>query len=939
MRAADPLTVLLPDAPPPYVEHARRVTTFLRLVRDDAKAARASAVAVSLERARSALDGHLRAQALELLFDLLRHHLYAELGDDSFAWCGEPGRSLQACWSELESLREDLSAAPHTPTPNESALAVARRLLVAAEQLGAEADVLALWSARLVRASSGAAAGEQAFEALAERCSAAVRPQVLCGWIECALDRGALRLARRVLARASSAELATGRLARLAIWCALLVEDEAEARALDARAGAWLERLPRPLIELRSALPQWLVMLSGRAQLTPATERVAPDRIAREAALPGVAPSHAAASHASLANATSVHVALSPAASSYVGQPSSRGVGLAAELARVRRDVGACGAALFRFRPRQAVALAAVDVAPGLRERQRDWLRAIEGLHNEFASLEHRAVVELAPAQAHRSAGAPLSDALSSASVQSAAVVACVDAHGEACGWLRLEWEHHLPASSARLRRIAQALAAHFSAESGREAPALADSEGAPRVEFELAPELPERPSAQVFQQLVDALGMKTAQRRWWGFDVGASRVRLAAQGGGVAGLGGAPGGRRAVLRALRTGALVRYDDPRPELSLARDSACGVVLAVRWRGELHGLLVVESTRRRDFPEALVQRWLERAAEFALALRIAQFRDWHRQRHGHEVLFGHGPGAWIEALAVAARSQAPVALVGSAGAGKTVAARWLHFAGARPDGALVERPAGGLGALAELRDAATVVLEHVELAARADQARLVELLDRSQASAAPTRWVVACSRRLADPSFDAQLLPGLRSRLQRLELRVPDLAQRRLEIPALAQLLAQRFAHEEGVRAPTFEDDALALLWRQPWPGNLRDLENFVFKLVLTAPGASLRAEDLERVARRFGLELARRLSSRTPDAASIRAALQATANLRGTVNKTRASLYLGWDPDTLVARMNDLAIDEHQVLRAERSIWEPEDTASATGPSSEPDAV
>lgn len=901
MRAADPLTVLLPAAPPPYLEHARRVTTFLRLVRDDAKAARASAVAVSIERARSTLDGQVRAQALEVLLDLLRHHVYAELGDESFAWCGEPARELQSCWSELESLRDEFGAAPHTPMPNEPALAVARRLLASVARLGAEADLLALWDARLVRAANGAAAGEQAFEALAERCSASVRAEVLCGWIECALDRGALRLARRVLARATPTELATPRLERLAIWCALLCEDEAEARALDARAKPWLGRLPRPLVELRGTVPHWLAMLSGRVT-TPSSTAVsaAPDAGLMQA--PSLAP---------------------------------RGAGLAGELARVRREVGACGAALFRFRPRQAVALAAVDVAPGLRERQRDWLRAIEGLHNEFDSLEHRAVVELAPAQAHRSAGAPLSDALSSASVQSAAVVACVDAHGEACGWLRLEWEHHLLASGARLRRLAQTLTAQLGAERERETPTPGEGDAAPRLEFELAPELPERPSAQVFQQLVDALGMKTAQRRWWGFDVGASRVRLAALGGGVAGVGAAPGGRRAVLRALRTGALVRYDEPRPELSLARDSACGVVLAVRWRGELHGLLVVESTRRRDFPEALVQRWLERAAEFALALRIAQFRDWHREQHGHEVLFGHGPGAWIEALAVAARSQAPVTLVGGAGSGKTVAARWLHFAGARPDGALVELPASGLGAFAELREVATVVLEHVELAARADQARLIEWLDRSHAGAASTRWIVACSRRLADPAFEGQLLPGLRSRLQRLELRVPDLAQRRLEIPALAQLLAQRFAHEEGVRAPTFEDDALALLWRQPWPGNLRDLENFVFKLVLTAPGASLRAEELERVARRFGLELVRRLNSRAPDAASIRAALQATANLRGTVNKTRASLYLGWDPDTLVARMNDLAIDEHQVLRAERSIWDPEDSPSATGPSGE----
>jgi len=50
----------------------------------------------------------------------------------------------------------------------------------------------------------------------------------------------------------------------------------------------------------------------------------------------------------------------------------------------------------------------------------------------------------------------------------------------------------------------------------------------------------------------------------------------------------------------------------------------------------------------------------------------------------------------------------------------------------------------------------------------------------------------------------------------------------------------------------------------------------------------------------------RRASSRQPDPELLRAALAATANLRGTINKTRAALYLGWDPDTLVSRMEEL---------------------------------
>ena len=45
------------------------------------------------------------------------------------------------------------------------------------------------------------------------------------------------------------------------------------------------------------------------------------------------------------------------------------------------------------------------------------------------------------------------------------------------------------------------------------------------------------------------------------------------------------------------------------------------------------------------------------------------------------------------------------------------------------------------------------------------------------------------------------------------------------------------------------------------------------------------------------------------EAAQVRAALETTANQRGSVNKTRAALYLGWDPDTLTSRMSDLGLN------------------------------
>jgi hypothetical protein len=41
----------------------------------------------------------------------------------------------------------------------------------------------------------------------------------------------------------------------------------------------------------------------------------------------------------------------------------------------------------------------------------------------------------------------------------------------------------------------------------------------------------------------------------------------------------------------------------------------------------------------------------------------------------------------------------------------------------------------------------------------------------------------------------------------------------------------------------------------------------------------------------------------------VRAALRSTRTRRGSLNKTRAATYLGWDPDTLVARMRELRLD------------------------------
>jgi DNA-binding NtrC family response regulator len=178
---------------------------------------------------------------------------------------------------------------------------------------------------------------------------------------------------------------------------------------------------------------------------------------------------------------------------------------------------------------------------------------------------------------------------------------------------------------------------------------------------------------------------------------------------------------------------------------------------------------------------------------------------------------------------------------------------------------------------------------------------------------PARIVATTCEGLAAAKQAGRLRPDLAARLDRLTLIVPALHERREEIPALVVAMAARFAAEEDCAPPRFADETHALLWRQPWDENLRGLENVVYKLVLMHSGEEVAPEHVSALRRRFGLELVRKLPSRHPDRRDIVAALRVTRMGGGRVNKTRAALYLGWDPDTLVARMGSEGVDEEQL--------------------------
>jgi DNA-binding NtrC family response regulator len=224
------------------------------------------------------------------------------------------------------------------------------------------------------------------------------------------------------------------------------------------------------------------------------------------------------------------------------------------------------------------------------------------------------------------------------------------------------------------------------------------------------------------------------------------------------------------------------------------------------------------------------------------------------------------------------------------------------------------------ALLDAARGGTLVLDDVDRLSPAWQEELLRALEgveRAHEPAPdprlPARIVATTCDGLAAGKQAGRLRADLAARLDRLTLIVPPLRERREEIPALVVAMAARFAAEEDCAPPRFTDETHALLWRQPWDENLRGLENVVYKLVLLHGGEEVRPEHVSALRRRFGLELVRKLPSRHPDRRDMLAALRVTRFPGGRMNKTRAALYLGWDPDTLVARMATERIDEEQL--------------------------
>lgn len=209
--------------------------------------------------------------------------------------------------------------------------------------------------------------------------------------------------------------------------------------------------------------------------------------------------------------------------------------------------------------------------------------------------------------------------------------------------------------------------------------------------------------------------------------------------------------------------------------------------------------------------------------------------------------------------------AAVLIVGEEGSGKELVAKTIHehsgrigaFVSARcrgRGGAEFNRVLFGDDARAGLIEGAhrgTLFLDDIEALNGPGQAQLLRVIEdravwrRGASCPVDLRLVTATGNDLNAECDEGSFREDLLARLQVVTIQVPPLAARREDIPSLVEHLVQHFAMVLGKPAPALAPEALELLLRHPWPGNIQQLAQTIDRAVLHARGEFILREDLD----------------------------------------------------------------------------------------------
>jgi two-component system NtrC family response regulator len=322
------------------------------------------------------------------------------------------------------------------------------------------------------------------------------------------------------------------------------------------------------------------------------------------------------------------------------------------------------------------------------------------------------------------------------------------------------------------------------------------------------------------------------------------------------------------------------------------------------------------------------------------------------KYGFENIIGHSKKLLnvLEKAARVAQHDSTVLINGETGTGKELLARAIHHNSRRRTQPFVTINCGAIpkdlieaelfgfskgaftGAHAskpgkvELADGGTLFLDEIGELPLESQVKLLRLIQQGEIERVGTarpkiinvRIIAATNRNLSAMVEDGSFREDLFYRLAVVPLYLPPLRERKEDIPELAEHLIHKAKDRHGMHEMRVKPSVISKLSAHRWPGNIRELENMIERMLVLSNGAEITDEDLpEELRSATPPPTTSSLVFEIPDEGVSLEAIERELLLRALEkaggNQTRAAQYLDISRRTFIYRMEKHGIrDESQ---------------------------
>lgn len=273
-------------------------------------------------------------------------------------------------------------------------------------------------------------------------------------------------------------------------------------------------------------------------------------------------------------------------------------------------------------------------------------------------------------------------------------------------------------------------------------------------------------------------------------------------------------------------------------------------------------------------DAIIQRGFEHYELQSRSYRsVPQIRNRSRIK-----MIGESPKmlALFELIEKVADSDSTVLIMGESGTGKELVAQSIHElssrknknfipvnCGAIPDELLESELFGHVkgsftGAIAnrigrfEMADRGTLFLDEIGDMKTCLQVKLLRVLQNRELEPVgatrpkkiDTRIIAATNQNLEQLVEDKTFREDLYYRLSVIPIVIPPLRERKEDIPLLVESFVQKFNHDNRRSVNGFDEQAMSALLAYEWPGNIRELENLVERMVILKGSGTITLQDL-----------------------------------------------------------------------------------------------